>query len=293
MSYQFEVGKPACPVACKYCHVTELDADRTAKWSKGLLGINKACTFMNVPPWIAEDEVTQKHFYQTPWYLFKGDFAGWTAVTDGFMPSLRPYFWHWVEKVSPVAKLITVVTKWSINKEFMRELAQIPNMFLVITITGNRPIEKISPEIHLRSLALAKEFGVRCLPMCHPYISGVSDLSFLPKLADLGYQEVCVKGLRYNPETMGDWMPQNSKIFYDGKGIEEILPDDGWQQKVSNAGLHLLSPKEWYWREGLSFSPKLQKLEAEAIVQDLWEKANIASSASSKEVKLAAILRRL
>ncbi len=244
MKFRFEVGKPACLVACKYCHVTELDTDRSAKWSQGLLGINKACTFMNVPPWISEDEATQTRFYQTPWHLFKGDFAGWTAVTDGFMPSLRPYFWQWVENVSPVAKLVTVVTKWGINRDFMRELAQIPNLFLVITITGNRPpIERIPPEVHLRSLALAKEYGVRCLPMCHPYISGVSDLSFLPRISEMGYTEICVKGLRYNPETMGVWMPDISKPFYENNGIEEVLPNDGWQEKIQFNHLSLLSPK--------------------------------------------------
>lgn len=294
MLYQFEAGKPACPVACKYCHVTELDADRTAKWSEGLLGINKACTFMNVPHWITEDKATQDRFYQTPWHLFKSDFAGWTAVTDGFMPQLRPYFWHWVKEVSSIAKLVTVVTKWSINRDFMRKLAQIPNLFLVITITGNRPpIERIPPEVHLRSLALAKEFGVRCLPMCHPYISGVSDLSFLPQLVELGYEEFCIKGLRYNPETMGVWMPNNSKPLYENQGIEENLPDDGWAKKVKEVGLTFLSPRQWYWRDGFNLQPKCEMNEASQMVEELWRFANVASSSNIEEVKRKAIFRRL
>ncbi|HEY9879502.1 MAG TPA: hypothetical protein V6D29_13685 [Leptolyngbyaceae cyanobacterium] len=292
--HQFEVGKPACPVACQYCHVTELDADRTAAWSKGLLGINKACTFMNVPPWIAEDEATQKQFYQTPWHLFTGDFAGWTAVTDGMMPKLLPYFWHWVERVSPVAKLVTVVTKWSINAQLMQELASIPNLFLVVTITGNEPpIERIPSRVHLRTLALAKEYGVRCLPMCHPYIAGVSDLSFLPHLKSLGYSEFCVKGLRYNPDTMGSWMPQTSKPLYEGHGIEEVLPEDGWRERVADAGLTLLSsPKEWYWRDGIALPPGLNRASAIAMVDQLLTMANIASSAP-QEVRESAISRRL
>lgn len=201
--FRFEVGQPACPVACKYCHVTELDADRTSAWSSGLAGVNKACTFMNVPPWVGEDKRTRAIFYNFPYQLLAGDFAGWTAVTDGFIPELVPYFWHWVEQVSPIAKLTTVVTKWAINREFMKKLADIPNFFLVVTITGAERVERISTKVHLRTLAIAKECGVKALPMVHPYISGLSDLSFLPTIKALGYDEICVKGLRYNPVTMG------------------------------------------------------------------------------------------
>lgn len=294
MTFRFEVGKPACPVACKYCHVTELDADRTAAWSKGLIGINKACTFMNVPPWIAEDSATQERFYATPWQLFQSDFVGWTAVTDGMMPSLLPYFWDWVEHVSPIAKLVTVVTKWAINRDLMRKLSQIPNLFLVVTITGNEPpIERVSSRVHLRTLALAKEYGVRCLPMCHPYISGVSDLSFLPELTALGYQEVCIKGLRYNPATMNGWMPESAKPFYEGRGIEEILPDDGWQQRIQAANLTLLSPKEWYLRDGLALEPSCSYEQAVSHVDALIQMAQVVSSGTAQDVRQAAIRRRL
>jgi hypothetical protein len=291
--FRFEVGKPACPVACRYCHVTELDANRTAAWSRGLLGINKACTFMNVPPWITEDQETQQRFKATPWRLFRGDFAGWTAVTDGMMPQLLPFFWEWVHSTHLEAKLLTVVTKWSINRDLMQELAQIPNLFLVVTITGNKPpVERVPSRVHLRTLELAQEFSVRCLPMCHPYISGVSDLSFLPRLCELGYQEVCIKGLRYNSETMRDWMPDSSKLLYEGHGIDEVLPEDGWRDRVTDAGLSLLSPKEWYLRDGLKLSPRVTKTEAIAMVNELLRISNVASS-TPESVHEAAIARRL
>jgi hypothetical protein len=227
-SFHFEVGKPACPIACKYCSVTELDVNRTNGWSQGLLGINKACTFMNVPPWIGEDKNTSDRFYQFPWHLLKADFAGWTGVTDGFAPALRPYFWHWIEQVSPIAKLVTVVSKWTINDNFMRELSQIDNFFLVVTITGAESIENVQTKVLLRNLEKAQEYGVKALPIVHPYISGVSDLAFLPELKRIGYSEVCFKGLRYNPITMGSWMPEASRQLYEGHGIDEVLPDDGW-----------------------------------------------------------------
>jgi len=80
----------------------------------------------------------------------------------------------------------------------MRKLARVENFRLVVGITGNHPpIERISVRQHLDTLRLAKEEGVPTLPISHPYISGISDLSFLPELKKLGYDEFDVKGLRY------------------------------------------------------------------------------------------------
>ena len=293
MSFKFEVGEPACPVACKYCHVTELDVDRTANWSQGLVGVNKACTFMNLPPWVNEDKATSDRFYNFPWHLLKGDFAGWTAVTDGLMRDLRKYFWLWIEMVSPIAKLTTVVSKWPINADFMEELSRIENFYLVITITGAEAIEKVSTRLLLRNLERAKFYGVKALPMVHPYISGVSNISFLPELKKLGYDEVCFKGLRYNSETMGSWMPETSKLLYQGHGIEEVLPDDGWQQKIEDAGLSLLSPKQWYYREAINNQPKLSQDEAIANVDQLLHLAQIASSANEDVVRRSLVERRM
>lgn len=293
MNFKFEVGKPACPVACKYCHVTELDSDRTANWTQGLVGVNKACTFMNVPPWIKEDKEASDRFYSFPWHLLKGDFAGWTAVTDGLMPNLREYFWYWIEKISTQSKLTTVVSKWPITNKFMEELSIISDFYLVVTITGAESIEKVATKRLLTNLELAKKHGVKALPMVHPYISGVSNIDFLPIIKDIGYNEICFKGLRYNPETMGVWMPYASKSLYENHGIEEVLPDDGWQQKVENSGLSLLSPKQWYYREAINNFPRLTENEAIANVEQLLRLAQIASSASRNVVRRSLIERRM
>jgi hypothetical protein len=292
--FQFQAGKPACPIACKYCHVTELDADRTAKWSSGLIGINKACTFINVPPWINEDPTAQANFDNIPYELLSGDWVGWTAVTDGLMPSLRKYFWQWVERSSRVAKLITVVSKWPINRQLMKELATIDNLYLVITITGNpSPIELVDTRVHLRTLALAAEYGVKTLPMCHPYIAGVSDLSFLTELANLGYQSISVKGLRYNPTTMSNWMPTASRLLYDNSSQKEVLPDDGWREKVVDSGLSLLSPQHWYRDSAINLYPKLDLEQASSQVTTLLNYCQIASSSSSHSVIDAVVKRKM
>lgn len=84
---------------------------------------------------------------------------------------------------SPLAKIVTCVTKWPIERETMVRLSRVPNFMMVVAITGNHPpVEKIPVRKHLETLALAKELGVQALPISHPYIAGLSNLSFLPEL---------------------------------------------------------------------------------------------------------------
>lgn len=294
MEFQFKAGCPACPVACKYCHVTELDINRSTNWTQGMIGLNKACTFINVPPWINDDIVSQNKFDLIPFHLLEGDWVGWTAITDGLMPQLRPYFWEWVRQTSFRAKLLTVVSKWPINKQFMKELATIPNFYLVVTITGNpSPIELVNTKVHLRTLQYAKEYGVKALPMCHPYISGVSDLNFLRELSNLGYNNISIKGLRYNPITMSNWIPESSKRIYDDTNLQEVLPEDGWRVLVQDSGLLLLSPQQWYRQSAKLLTPKLSYENARSHVLSLLPFTQIASSATSDEVIESTIKRRL
>ncbi len=294
MKQQFVPGKSACPVACKYCFVTEHDARREVWNNNPVAGINKACTYINVPPWINEDKVIQGRFVSFPWDTLKGDYVGFTAITDPFWPKLENWLRLFLEKVSPVAKIVTCVTKWPLTRPQMELVSRYPNFFLVVGITGNHPpIERVSVMEHLHTLALAKEYGVRVLPICHPYIAGVSDLSFLTELRALGWYEISVKGFRYCHTRMSSWLPKSSQKYYIGKEDEEVLPEDGWREKIRAAGFGLLSPQEWYLQEGAKMGPHLTNNEAEGLVKRVFELANITSSASNEEVMKAAIRRRL
>ena len=294
MKQKFVSGEPACPVACKYCFITEHEVRREIWNQNPLMGINKACSFVNVTPWIDTDSDEQKRFKEFPWKILKGDFVGFTAITDPFFPKIEKYLWEWMEKASSVAKLTTCVTKWPISREVMQKLAQYPNFYLILGITGNWSIEKVSLQKHLHTLALAKEFGVSCLPIAHPYISGVSDLSFLTEIKKLGYDYFDVKGFRYCSQNMSSWMPESSKPFYEGHEDEEILPEDGWRKKVSDAGFKLLSPRQWYLQESINqnLQPKLSKTEATDLVQQVFKLANVVSS-DAINVFDEAVLRRL
>lgn len=109
----------------------------------------------------------------------------------------------------------------------------------------------------------------------------------------MGYDEISVKGLRYCHARMSSWMPEASQRHYVGKKDEEILPEDGWREKVAETGFSLLSPKEWYLRDGMSIEPHLSREEAEVLVDQVLELTNVTSSSSNKAVREAAIQRRL
>lgn len=291
---RFEAGQPACPVACKYCFITEHDARRELWNTNPIAGVNRASTFINVTPWIADSREEQERFFRFPFEILEGDFVGFTAVTDPFWPKLDRFLWHFLETVSPIAKLVTCVTKWPIKRKVMRRLARIENFCLIVGITGNRPpVEKVTVHQHLDTLRLAKEEGVRALPISHPYIAELSDLSFLPELSKLGYNEFDVKGLRYCDTQMASWIPERSRRHYLGRETEEVLPEDGWRKLVTDSGFSLLSPRQWYLREGLLRSPHLLREDAVARVEKVLEIANVVSSADRNAVYEAAIERRL
>lgn len=292
--YKFEAGRPACPVACKFCFVTEHDRRRETWNSQARVGLNKASTFVNVTPWIEENPEEQARFFGFPWEILAGDFVGFTGISDPLWPKFDQYLWHFLDRVSPLAKVVTCVSKWPISRETMKRLARVPNFMLVVTITGNhRPIERVTVQQHLRTLELAKEMGVPALPISHPYIAGVSDLSFLPELKRLGYDEFDVKGFRYCDARMRSWMPEKSRQLYLGHEDEEILPEDGWRDKVTEAGLSLLSPRQWYLREGMGRGPHLSRQAAETCIAKVMELANVVSSGSNADVVEASTERRL
>jgi len=259
-----------------------------------MAGVNKACTYVNVPPWIREDADAQRRFSVFPWDLLKGDVVGFTAITDPCWPRLEPQLREFLERAGTAAKMVTLVTKWPLSRRQVRFLSDVPNLFLVISITGNPPpIEGVPVSKHLETLERCKDAGIPSLPIVHPYISGVSDLGFLPNLIELGYDQVGVKGIRYCDAHMASWMPSLSRGAYRGREDEEVLPEDGWRQLVEDAGFTLRSPKDWYLEQVSTLGPHLERGEAENLVDQVFRLANVTSSSDDASVWEAAIRRRM
>ena len=121
----------------------------------------------------------------------------------------------------------------------------------------------------------------------------MSDLSFLPRLKEMGYDSVDVKGLRYNHDTMSPWMPERSQAFYEGTGEEEVLPEDGWREQVEANGMSLMGLKKWYRQGTEELEPRLSREESERLVGEILKRANITSSDSNQAVIEEAIKRRM
>ncbi len=290
MSFKYDISKAGCPIDCKYCVITKVDSRRSL-WDKHtIIGINKAVTILNPPPDM-NDKQAIKEFYDFPLGLFEGDYVGFNAISDPFWGIYEKELDYFLENVSPIAKLVTCVTKFPISDKTFVKLAKYKNFRLIVSITGLDSIEKSDTKSRLLNLQKAKEYGIEAFPICHPYIAGMSDLSFLKKLREIGYKYIDVKGLRYNHQNMSSWMPEKSQKYYIGTNEKEILPEDGWRERLKQEGFELKSLKSWYRKDNLS--PKLTLEQAKEKVQKILQFANITSSDTDQAVIDAAIQRRL
>lgn len=292
----FEKGTPACPVACKYCFITEHD-DRRARWNRNpVAGINRACLYLNWTPWALDDEAEKERWRRLPWDVCQGEVVGSTAITDPLWPKLRPLYWDWAHRsLEAGARLVTSVTKWPLSRETVRRLARLDRFRLVVTITGtgDTPVEKIPLHKSLHTLELCVEEGVRVLPIVHPYLPGLSDLSWLPLLRErYGLSKVDFKGLRHDPG-FEEWMPPETLRHFQGTS-GEVLIEDGWRQKVKDAGLDLVSPRRWYLQglKSLDGSRALDTGKATLRTRQAMLLANITTSSTAEAVFKASVHRR-
>lgn len=288
----YQPGQHACPVNCAYCVITEVESRRDLWNKKTILGINKAATILNPPPDLNDKKAIQE-FYDFPVELLKGDIVGFNAISDPFWPKYQDALQHFLDKVPPVAKLAVFVTKWNPSDRVLDQLAEIPNVRLTVSITGLDGLERTKTTHRLSVLRRAKKRNIQTFPIVHPYIAGMTDLSFLPELRDVGYDVIDVKGLRYNPQTMNRWMPEASQRVYQGTAEREILPEDGWREQVEAAGLHLMPPREWYRIGWDKLTPHLDQSEAQELTQKIFDRSNVTSSDSIQAVFEAAVNRRL
>lgn len=292
MKENFDVKNYGCPVKCEYCVVSKVDSRRELWNERTILGINKAVTILN-PPRDLENKAALREFYEFPVELLKGDFVGFNAISDPFWPKYKKELEFFLEKVAPIAKLVTCVTKFNPPNSTLEKLSEIPNFRLIVSITGLDLIERTKTGERLNLLERAKQKGIQAFPIIHPYIAGMSNLSFLPRLREIGYEEVDVKGLRYNHETMSSWMPMSSKKYYEGTNEKEILVEDGWREQLEDSEIKLTNLKQWYHRGFDDMNPKLERKEAERLVNEVLLRANITSSDTDKVVIEEAIKRRM
>jgi hypothetical protein len=280
-------NQSACPVSCRYCVITEV-TDRREMWkNQRIVGINKAVTIVNPP----RDSRRCQDFFDFPYSLLLGDIVGFNAISDPFWSRYDVYLRYFLTHVAPIAKLVTCVTKMKPSPRVWDLLAEIPNFALVVSITGLDALERTKTAQRLEILRIARERDIAAFPIIHPYIAGMSDLGFLPQLRDMGYDLIDVKGLRYD-RGMDDWMYPATIAGYRGTEGQEVLPEDGWRDKITASGIEIISLQRWYSRLCENKGPNLQPEVAAQMVDRVLQYANITSSDSDDAVVHAAIQRR-
>lgn len=279
-----------CPVQCRYCAVTKVDRRRRQWNKKTLIGLNASVTIINPPPHPTRQSL--REFYTLPPELFRGDRIGFNAISDPFWPKYRLELDYFLAAFSPFAKIITAVTKFPVAPEIMEKLSKVSNFRLVVTVTGLDSLEKVSTARRLEVLRQARYYGLQAFPIIHPYIAGLTDLTFLSALKKNGYDKIGIKGLRYNSRTMDSWLPSASRSWYSGHAEKEILPDDGWRKKITQTGLEITDLRSWY-DSVCPETPRVSQVEARQSVMQILPRANITSSRSTAEVIDSAIRRRL
>lgn len=277
-----------CPVNCRYCAVSKVSIRRSLWNERTLLGLNKAVTFVNPNP--LKEGGLQNELHDFEFSLLQSDVVCFNAISDPFWARWQEEFRFFLEAVRPYARLITCVTKLPPSAEQWELIGGTPNFRLVVTVTGLNEIERVTTARRVRIIEKALACGVRVFPLIHPYIAGMSNLSFLSDLASLGIKYVDVKGLRYSDETMSSWINPASRSYYLNSQESEVLVEDGWRTQLDRAGLALMPLKEWY-RIDMP-APSVNETQAEELVDRLVPMCNICSSDTVEAVRKSAIARR-
>jgi len=286
-----EIIQPGCPIGCKYCMVTHIDARRNQWEKKHRWGINKTLLFLNRLP--EEPPVKEMKINQD---LFAGEYVGFQGITDPFWPLFTDDVKYMVELAhsSRMRKLV-LVTKWSMSKKQLDVFQGQQKAVLVVSITGLDMLEKTTTTERLKVIEAALSLGIDIIPLIHPYIHGLSNLSFLPELAALGIKEVSVKGFRYNDQWMGNWgrrlIPEIERLIYSSKQEQEIMLGSEYvAQKLEESGLINVSFREWVHRSNGVGGVSLEEAQSalDALMPDC-----VISSSDPENVYQAAIKRRI
>lgn len=283
--------RPGCPVGCKYCMVTHIDARRSQWEKKHRWGINKTLLFLNRLP---EDRPVKEFGLDTE--LFAGEYVGFQGITDPLWPLFSDDLRYMVELTNSTRmRKLVLVTKWAVGKRELKVLQGQKKVVLVVSVTGLEMLERTTTADRLRSLEAALEMGIDTLPLIHPYIHGLSDLTFLPKLKELGLKEVSVKGFRYNDRWMGRWgrklIPEESMAVYFANQEQEVMLGNEYvAQKMQEAGLKSVPFREWVHRpNGVG---GVSREEAQSALDRLMPLC-VVSSSDPENVYLTALERRI
>jgi len=287
----FKSVHPGCPIGCKYCMVTYINVRRNQWQKKHRWGINKTLLFLNKLP----GELPIKELNIDP-MLLAGEYVGFQGITDPFWPIFTEDLKYMVELTckTQIRKLV-LVTKWPITKEQIKIIQDNKKILLIVSITGLDVIENTSTQDRLRVIELALNKQISIIPLIHPYIHKVSNLSFLTDLKKIGVNKVSIKGFRYNDQWMGKWarqlIPEDVRTIYTANQEQEIMVGNEYiKEMLHTAGLTNITFREWVHKPSGNFGVNYD--DAKKAIDKLMPYCVVSSSDPENVYKMA-IERRL
>lgn len=278
-----------CPVECKYCMASKID-QRSKYWNNGSrIGINKSCIFINRV--ITDKPLKESNIDFT---ILEGDVVGFQGITDCFWNVFYDDLKFLVDNLDNFKiKKLVLTTKMPVTDDIIN-LIKGKRVLVVYSLTGLDFLEKTSTKMRLNSIEKLLKNNIDIFPIIHPYIHNISDISFLPKLQELGIKQISFKGFRYNPNNMKElekYIPIEILKQYDKNEEEVLLGEEFLKKEIKKYGLEYIDLKEYIYNSLdniYSFDEKLVREKVKKIVSDIV----ISSSEKNLDTLIDYVVKR-
>lgn len=288
-----------CPVDCKYCLLSKIEK-RRAGWDNGKrIGVNNTNVFLGRLP---GDPPMDKMGFD--FSILENDFVGF-GIVDCFWDKFRDDLKFMLDNLDNFKiKRLVLISKIPVDDELV-SLLKDKRVLVVYSMTGldkYTGLENTTTADRFLSMEKLVKAGIDTFPLIHPFIMGVSDVSFLSNLRDIGISDFGFKGFRYNKETM----PEVTKLIgYDNLKLYETTNEDevcfSAEKLYVSAYTNKLEVKtlkdrvlEYQTKEELRLSKDESIKSATRLFNQLGLNAHICSSSNNKdEVFINTVKRRM
>lgn len=288
-----------CPVDCKYCLLSKIEK-RRAGWDNGKrIGVNNTNVFLGCLP--GDPPIDKMGF---DFSILENDFVGF-GIVDCFWDKFRDDLKFMLDNLDNFKiKRLVLISKIPVDDELV-SLLKDKRVLVVYSMTGldkYTGLENTTTADRFLSIEKLVKAGIDTFPLIHPFIMGVSDISFLSNLKSIGINDFGFKGFRYNKETM----PEVTKLIgYDTLKLYETTNEDevcfGAEKLYVSAYTNKLEIKtlkdrvlECQTKEELRLSKDESIKSANHLFNQLGLNAHICSSTNNKdEVFINTVKRRM
>lgn len=288
-----------CPVDCKYCLLSKIEKRRVG-WDNGKrIGVNNTNVFLDCLP--GDPPIDKMGF---DFSILENDFVGF-GIVDCFWDKFRDDLKFMLDNLDNFKiKRLVLISKIPVDDELV-SLLKDKRVLVVYSMTGldkYTGLENTTTADRFLSIEKLVKAGIDTFPLIRPFIMGVSDVSFLSNLRDIGISGFGFKGFRYNKETM----PEVTKLIgYDTLKLYETTNEDevcfGSEKLHVSAYTNKLEIKtlkdrvlECQTKEELRLSKDESIKSANHLFSQLGLNAHICSSSNNKdEVFINTVKRRM